>query len=274
MPARREEELRLLRAYHSTGDPRAREAAVERFLRSPEPRPPLQRRQRAPRGPRAGRLPRARPGGRRLRPHARDGVHLVCGPEHRRRSSATSATTAGRCGCRGSPRSWRAVERLNDELIAEHGHAPTATEIAESTGGGIEVEDVREAREAFRALHSASLDQPRGRRDDDAGSLLETLGDADLELGRAHDRGGAALRARHARRARPDDHQPLLPGRADPGRDRGTASATRRCTCRGCSARPSSACGSQPRSRTTRSPSWSASDGARPSCRSASRSAA
>ena len=46
-----------------------------------------------------------------------------------------------------------------------------------------------EAREAFRALHSASLDQPRGARDDDdAGSLLDTLGDADLELGRAHDR--------------------------------------------------------------------------------------
>ena len=46
-----------------------------------------------------------------------------------------------------------------------------------------------EAREAFRALHSASLDQPRGaREDDDAGSLLDTLGDADLEIGRAHDR--------------------------------------------------------------------------------------
>ena len=51
-----------------------------------------------------------------------------------------------------------------------------------------------EAREAFRALHSASLDQPRGtREDDDAGSLLDTLGDADLEIGRAHDR--AALDA-------------------------------------------------------------------------------
>ena len=46
-----------------------------------------------------------------------------------------------------------------------------------------------EAREAFRALHSDSLDQPRGSRDDDdAGSLLDTLGDADLELVRAHDR--------------------------------------------------------------------------------------
>ena len=81
------------------------------------------------------------------------------------------------------------VERLNDELIAEHGDAPTAAEIATSAGGGIEVEDVLEAREAFRALHSASLDQPRGSRDDDdAGSLLDSLGDSDLELGRAHDR--------------------------------------------------------------------------------------
>ena len=45
------------------------------------------------------------------------------------------------------------------------------------------------AREAFRALHSDSLDQPRRMRDDeDTSSLLDTLGDADLELGRAHDR--------------------------------------------------------------------------------------
>src|SRR5215210_4042912 len=81
------------------------------------------------------------------------------------------------------------VERLHDELMAETGHSPTAGQIAERAGSGIGHEDVLEAREAFRALHSDSLDQPRGSRDDDdAASLLDTLGDADLEIGRAHDR--------------------------------------------------------------------------------------
>ncbi len=87
------------------------------------------------------------------------------------------------------------VERISDELQAETGHAPTAAGIANRAGGGLGVEDVLEAREAFRALHSDSLDRPRGARDDDddAASLLDTLGDADLEIGRAHDR--AALGA-------------------------------------------------------------------------------
>jgi RNA polymerase sigma-B factor len=81
------------------------------------------------------------------------------------------------------------VERLNNELIAETGHAPTAAQLATRAGSGVGVEDVLEAREALRALHSDSLDQPRGARDDgDTGSLLDSLGDADLEIGRAHDR--------------------------------------------------------------------------------------
>jgi RNA polymerase sigma-B factor len=85
------------------------------------------------------------------------------------------------------------VERISDELLAESGHAPTAARIADRAGAGIDVEHVLEAREAFRALHSDSLDRPRGGRDDDdAASLLDTLGDADLELGRAHDRAALA----------------------------------------------------------------------------------
>ena len=81
------------------------------------------------------------------------------------------------------------VERISEDLLAEGGHAATAARIAERAGDGIEVEDVLEAREAFRALHSDSLDQPRGsREDEDSGSLLDTLGDADVELVRAHDR--------------------------------------------------------------------------------------
>jgi RNA polymerase sigma-B factor len=85
------------------------------------------------------------------------------------------------------------VERISDDLLAEGGHAATAARIAERAGDGIEVEDVLEAREAFRALHSDSLDRPRGaREDDEAASLLDTLGDSDLELGRAHDRAALA----------------------------------------------------------------------------------
>ena len=121
----------------------------------------------------------------------------------RARSSATSATTAGpcasratcrssRCGSSGSATSWspRPGTRRPPR------RSPTAP--------GIEVEDVLEAREAFRALHSDSLDQPRGaREDEDSGSLLDTLGDADLELGARARPDGAVLGARHARRARP-----------------------------------------------------------------------
>ena len=85
------------------------------------------------------------------------------------------------------------VERISDDLLAEGSHGATAARIAERAGDGIEVEDVLEAREAFRALHSDSLDRPRGpREDDEAASLLETLGDSDLELGRAHDRAALA----------------------------------------------------------------------------------
>ena len=85
------------------------------------------------------------------------------------------------------------VERISEDLLAEGGHAATAARIAERAGDGIEVEDVLEAREAFRALHSDSLDRPRGpREDDEAASLLDTLGDSDLEIGRAHDRAALA----------------------------------------------------------------------------------
>jgi RNA polymerase sigma-B factor len=85
------------------------------------------------------------------------------------------------------------VERISEDLLAEGGHAATAARIAERAGDGIEVEDVLEAREAFRALHSDSLDRPRGpREDDEAVSLLDTLGDSDLEIGRAHDRAALA----------------------------------------------------------------------------------
>jgi RNA polymerase sigma-B factor len=193
VPARREEELRLLRAYHSTGDPRAREAAVERFL------------------PLARSLARRYSGGSEPLEDLEQVAFLalvraVDGFDPTRGTAFTSyavPSIAGAIKRHFRDHGWSVrvprdlqelalrVDRVSEELLAETGHAPTATQIADR--GGIGVEDVLEAREAFRALHSDSLDQPRGaREDDDAGSLLDTLGDADLEIGRAHDRAALA----------------------------------------------------------------------------------
>ena len=193
MPARREEELRLLRAYHSTGDPRAREAAVERFL------------------PLARSLARRYSGGSEPLEDLEQVAFLalvraVDGFDPTRGTAFTSyavPSIAGAIKRHFRDHGWSVrvprdlqelalrVDRVSEELLAETGHAPTATQIADR--GGIGVEDVLEAREAFGALHSDSLDQPRGaREDDDAGSLLDTLGDADLEIGRAHDRAALA----------------------------------------------------------------------------------
>ena len=193
MPARREEELRLLRAYHSTGDPRAREAAVERFL------------------PLARSLARRYGGGSEPLEDLEQVaclalVRAVDGFDPARGTAFASyavPSIAGAIKRHFRDHGWSVrvprdlqelalrVDRVSEELLAETGHAPTATQIADR--GGIGVEDVLEAREAFGALHSDSLDQPRGaREDDDAGSLLDTLGDADLEIGRAHDRAALA----------------------------------------------------------------------------------
>ena len=81
----------------------------------------------------------------------------------RARSSATSATTAGPCAsratCRSSRCAWSGQRRAGGR---DRPHGDRA-QIAERAGIG--VEDVLEAREAFRALHSDSLDQPRGARE-------------------------------------------------------------------------------------------------------------
>jgi RNA polymerase sigma-B factor len=189
VPTRRDEELRLLRAYHSTGDPRAREAAVARFL------------------PLARSLARRYSGGGEPLEDLEQVASLalvraVDGFDPTRGTAFTSyavPSIAGAIKRHFRDNGWSVrvprdlqelalrVERVSDELLAETGHTPTAAQIADRAG--IEVEEGLEAREAFRALRSDSLDQPRGARDDeDPGSLLDTLGDADLELGRAHDR--------------------------------------------------------------------------------------
>jgi RNA polymerase sigma-B factor len=79
------------------------------------------------------------------------------------------------------------VTRLNDELSAATGAPPTVAQIAEHAGA--DVEAILEAREAYRALHSDSLDRPHRDGDGhDDESLLDTLGTHDAEIPRALDR--------------------------------------------------------------------------------------
>jgi RNA polymerase sigma-B factor len=78
------------------------------------------------------------------------------------------------------------VERLTQQGAGATGTAPTAAEIAAQAGVG--VEDVLEAREAYRALHAVSLDQPRRSEADEGDNLVDTLSAADAEIPGAEDR--------------------------------------------------------------------------------------
>jgi len=78
------------------------------------------------------------------------------------------------------------VERISEEMSARTGRPPTAHEVAEQVGAGIE--EVVEAREAYRSLSSVSLDQPRHPATDDGGPLLDALDAGDTEILRACDR--------------------------------------------------------------------------------------
>jgi RNA polymerase sigma-B factor len=78
------------------------------------------------------------------------------------------------------------VERVSEELSGPSGTAPTAAVIAHHAGAGLE--DVLEAREAYRALHAVSLDQPRRSETDDGASLAETLQAEETEIPSADDR--------------------------------------------------------------------------------------
>jgi RNA polymerase sigma-B factor len=95
------------------------------------------------------------------------------------------------------------IQRLDDRHFGEAGRHATATELA--AAAGVDVEDILEAREAQRALYSDSLDQCRRCEDGDDASLLDTLGESDLELDRAVDR--AAL---DSVLAQLDDRQRLI----------------------------------------------------------------
>ena len=77
------------------------------------------------------------------------------------------------------------VERVSEELSGSTGTAPTAAEIAQHAGVGLE--DVLEAREAYRALH-APRSTSRGAPTATTASLVHTLAADDTEIPRADDR--------------------------------------------------------------------------------------
>jgi len=78
-----------------------------------------------------------------------------------------------------------ATLRVNRALAARGGRSATPAELAHETG--LPLETVLEALEAAGAQHAASLDAPAGE-DDDAPTLLDTLGGEDAELAHAHAR--------------------------------------------------------------------------------------
>jgi RNA polymerase sigma-B factor len=78
------------------------------------------------------------------------------------------------------------LERVSQDMAGATGAAPTAGEIAEHIG--VPVEDVVEAREAYRALHAVSLDQPQRSELDDGDSLVDTLAADDTDIEGTDDR--------------------------------------------------------------------------------------
>jgi len=186
--AERQEDKRLLLAYHRTGDQRARDALVERYLplarslarryrRSSEPLEDLEQ-----------------VAGLAL-------VKAVDGFDPTRETAFSSYAVPSIVGAikrhfrdygwsLRMPRDLQElavrVERVSEELSGPTGDAPTTAEIARHTG--VAVEDVVEAREAYRAMHAVSLDQPRGSDLDDGDSLIDTLDAADTGIPTADDR--------------------------------------------------------------------------------------
>ena len=184
----RPEEKQLFLAYHRTRDPRARDALVERYL------------------------PLARSLARRYRRSSEPLedleqvaslalVKAVDGFDPARETAFSSYAVPSIVGAikrhfrdygwsLRMPRDLQElavrVERVSDELSGPTGDAPTTAEIARHAG--VDVEDVLEAREAYRALHAVSLDQPRGSDLDDGDSLLDTLEAADTGIPAADDR--------------------------------------------------------------------------------------
>lgn len=189
MSSQREAEQRLLRRYHATGDRQARDQAIERFL------------------------PLARSLARRYRGSSEpldDLEQVAClalvkavdGFDPSRGTAFSSYAVpciAGAIKRHFRDSGWSVhvprdlqelamrVERFNNELYSETGRPASASEIAERAD--VSVEAVLEARTAFKALRSDSLDQPRSGHDAEGSeSLLDTLEDSDDELALAFER--------------------------------------------------------------------------------------
>ena len=182
-------EQRLLRRYHSTGDRRHRDAAIERFL--PLARS-LARRYRGSSVP----LDDLEQVASLALVKAVDGFDPTRGTAF---SSYAVPCIAGAIKRHFRDSGWSVrvprdlqelalrVERVNNQLYSETGEPASASEIAKRAG--VSVEAVLEAREAFKALRSDSLDQPRNGHDaEDGESLLDMLGGSDDELALAFER--------------------------------------------------------------------------------------
>ena len=65
---------------------------------------------------------------------------------------------------RGLQELARRAQRESDRFASEHGHAPTAGQLAQRLG--VDVEEILEAREAVGARRAASLERPREDADD------------------------------------------------------------------------------------------------------------
>jgi RNA polymerase sigma-B factor len=186
MPQQRESEQQLFRHYLASGDPRAREAIVERFM-------PLARSL-------ARRYCRGSEPLEDLEQVACLAlVRAVDAFDPSRGTAFTSyavPSIAGAIKRHFRDHGWAVkvprelqeralrVQRIREDLGNEEGHQPTAAEVARYAR--MTVEEVLEAGEAYRALYSDSVDgmRSRGGRDDPA-PLLDTLGEPDDELERA-----------------------------------------------------------------------------------------
>jgi RNA polymerase sigma-B factor len=184
----RENEKRLFLAYHRDGDQRARDALIEQFLplarslarryrRGPEPLEDLEQ-------VASLALVKAVEGFDAARDTAFSSyaVPSIVG--------AIKRHFRDQCWSLHMPRDLQElavrVERLSEEMSGRTGGSPTAAEIADEAGVGIE--DVLEARVAYHALHATSLDQPRRAEEDDSDALIDTLDAADSEIPDAIDR--------------------------------------------------------------------------------------
>ena len=189
MHQRQHEEQRLFREYHRTRSPRDREAVIERFV-------PLAR----------SLARRHRRGGEPLEDLEQVAflalIKAVDSFDHTRGFAFTTfavPTISGAIKRHFRDHGWSVrmprdlqelamrVERVTEELTTAIGAPPTPAQLAEHVG--VDVEDVLEAREAYRALRADSLDQPRFSSEEDGDdTLIDTLGTQDAEIGRVLER--------------------------------------------------------------------------------------